>query len=254
MMNSKTMMNRIEKLWIWLPCLLRLLLVGDVGGHLRRPGAPGGRPGSRPWPAPPCMSWTSVLVRAWSKGVTEETTSSSAARLLAVISSADLTLGTAFNELLGPGQRRLVGRGERRGRLVTATTGTWVRFTEPIKGWASVAARLLGALAGRNALLLLLTWLAKEGSELTAANVPTNQTTRMNQRSRTTPRPRAPNTLSIIGPPWESGPGSWSSRHRTPSPLRPPSRAPRPAPVPAAGPCGPLPAGGAPAGPRARPR
>ncbi len=65
-----------------------------------------------------------------------------------------------------------------------ATKTTWIRVWSagPTNGSARCAAWLLGASAGRNALLLLLTSLPRLGSPRTAAPVPTSQSTRMTQR------------------------------------------------------------------------
>ena len=75
--------------------------------------------------------------------------------------------------------------------MVTATTGTWVWRVEPMSGSASLAAWLLGAVAGRKALLLLFTWLASEGKAWTANTVPSTHTATITQRRRTTPLPIA---------------------------------------------------------------
>src|SRR5580658_5839161 len=60
----------------------------------------------------------------------------------------------------------------RGGSDVTATTGIWDWLFEPMSGWARSAAWLLGALAGRNWLLSLFTWLPRGGRAWTANPVP----------------------------------------------------------------------------------
>src|SRR6202035_2974135 len=64
-------------------------------------------------------------------------------------------------------------------------------------GAASVAACMLGALAGRNLVLLLWVTLDSEGSTLTATNARTTHAATTSQRNRTAKRPMAAKTASI---------------------------------------------------------
>ena len=74
--------------------------------------------------------------------------------------------------------------------LTAATTGTGIRLVPP-NGAARFAACWLGALAGRNALLLPWVTLASDGSALGMANAAASQATSTTQRNLTENRPIA---------------------------------------------------------------
>src|SRR6266851_5093230 len=80
--------------------------------------------------------------------------------------------------------------------VVAAMTGIGSRFELPNGADRSIAC-WLGALAGRNLELLLWVTLDNDGSCVTAAMVPTTQTSRTSQRRRTHQRPMAPKTASM---------------------------------------------------------
>jgi len=191
MMNSKTMMNRSESNWVWLPALLdaswfATFVATEPARCTERSD------GSADLSMAPFRSSISVFAPVWSKGETLETTSSwaalpsgeaprnvTASTVGTVLSSDDRLVSAAWSDA------------PRAAPLVAATTWTWLLFVEPMSGWASVAAWLLGALAGRKALLLLFTSEPMDGRKCTAAMVPTSHTASTTHRNRTTPRPRA---------------------------------------------------------------
>src|SRR5260370_1101449 len=76
-----------------------------------------------------------------------------------------------------------------------ATTGIGCRFVVP-KGAARAAACVLGALAGRNLVLLFWVTLDSAGRNVTAANTPAIHTSTTSQRNVTVKRPMAPKTVS----------------------------------------------------------
>ena len=78
-----------------------------------------------------------------------------------------------------------------------ATTVIGARLSFPTRGAARLAAFTSGALAGRNAVLSLVTSLERLGSPLTAAKVPTIHTMRMIQRNLTVKRPSPVKNLCI---------------------------------------------------------
>src|ERR1700722_16807887 len=82
---------------------------------------------------------------------------------------------------------------------VAATTNASSLIDEPLKGVSSLAATLLGMLAGRYWVLLLFTDAASDGRNSTAATVPPSQTATTSHRERMEKRPRAANSDLIYG-------------------------------------------------------
>ena len=202
--NSSTRMNRIENSWIWLLCLVDCFWlatwVGIWPARLTRRS-----PGSDVLSMAAWRSATSRLVPVWSNGVTVETTSSWAAWPSGAVPRkfTPVTVGTC-RRLAESVLSAAWSASDKVAPEVSATTCTWLWLVEPMRGSASLAAWVLGALAGRKSLLLLFTWLPRVGKACAASAVPMIQTTTITQRRRTTQRPRAPNMAFMQRSPFRS--------------------------------------------------
>ena len=162
----------------------RLGLVGDDGGHRRRRSGrlEAGSAATR-WSTTRCMRSMRVLSSGMSFG--ELRRQHEDLRGLAVGRDAtELDRGRPSGPCAATSPATAapaVGRVEWR-RDGPATTWIRVWLDGPVSGSARAAAWLLGALAGRKALLLLFTWLPRLGSAFMAAPVPTSHTTTTTQR------------------------------------------------------------------------
>src|SRR5579872_1683976 len=181
MRSNRTMIRMNESVWVCLPSVADWALFATAvatapASSIRSPGA---------WKRPRTVSSlsTRVLTPAMSFGAFLDSTTSCAA-LASGETPANCTRSTLGTRRSAPANDSRVDWSMAFSEPAEDTATTWTRdwLDGPVSGSARLAAWLDGALAGRNALLLLLTWLPRLGSAREAAPVPTSQSTSTTHR------------------------------------------------------------------------